>query len=141
MCEPKVNTYKVINELFDNLSSKDKKDFINENLSVLTIDELEEYLEQQKEIQEVLYPEMIDEKGWNSCKDIFPYENKSLLYNSEQTYPVLVYDAIEGIVSIDIMCKFKCTRNKHWEWYDNVDSHITHWMPIPKLPDNKNNNQ
>lgn len=54
---PEANVYKVINDLFDNLSSKDKKDFINENLSVLTIDELEEYLEQQKEIQEVLYPE------------------------------------------------------------------------------------
>lgn len=57
---PEANVYKVINDLFDNLSSKDKKDFINENLSVLTIDELEEYLEQQKEIQEVLYPEMTD---------------------------------------------------------------------------------
>ena len=78
---------------------------------------------------------------WISIDDDLPCNNPNDIHFGFTNY-VLAKDEDKNIF-IAFMRKDK---NNIWVWssdddYDLSYRIITHWMPIPKLPDNKNNNQ
>ena len=78
---------------------------------------------------------------WISVNDDLPCNNQNDIHFGFTNY-VLAIDEDKNIF-IAFMRKDK---NNIWVWssdddYDLSYRIITHWMPIPKLPDNKNNNQ
>lgn len=75
---------------------------------------------------------------WISVDDDLPYNNQNDIHFGFTNY-VLAIDEDKNIF-IAFMRKDK---NDKWVWssdddYDLSYRIITHWMPIPKLPDNKN---
>ena len=75
---------------------------------------------------------------WISVKDYLPCNNPNDIHFSFTNY-VIAIDEDKNII-IAFMRKDK---NDKWVWcsdddYDLSYRIITHWMPIPKLPENKN---
>ena len=76
---------------------------------------------------------------WISVEDDLPCNHKELLENEHYTKAVLVVlswneHPSKRHISIYSMSNKIGSFDVDWYWYNTADYTVTHWMPMPKLP-------
>ena len=76
---------------------------------------------------------------WISVEDDLPCNHKELLENEHYTKAVLVVlswneHPSKRHISMHSMSNKIGSFDVDWYWYNTADYTVTHWMPMPKLP-------
>ena len=78
--------------------------------------------------------------SWISVEDDLPCNHEELLYNKHWTksvLAVLAWDNDPSKMHIEV-CRMYATEGLHgsnWYWNEILSYKVTHWMPLPKIPD------
>lgn len=76
---------------------------------------------------------------WISVEDDLPCNHKELLLDEHRTKTVLVVLSRNDTPSIRYIERFSMINKKgssdvDWYWFNTTHYTVTHWMPVPKLP-------
>ena len=75
--------------------------------------------------------------SWISVEDDLPCNHKELMENEYKTKKVLVVMRSDKSSSKNIEICYMTNQYSsmgNWYWINTLKTHVTHWMPLPKLP-------
>ena len=109
----------------------DKQEYHNENYT--------EYDIQQAFEEGALWADANPKNPWISVEDDLPCNHKELLLDEHHTKTVLVVLSRNDTPSIRYIERFSMINKKgssdvDWYWFNTTHYTVTHWMPVPKLP-------
>ena len=77
---------------------------------------------------------------WISVEDDLPYNHEELMENEHCTKYVLAVlawdnDPSKRHIEVCRMYAIEGLHGSNWYWNESLSYKVTHWMPLPKIPD------